>query len=184
MNWRLSLTLLLLLGAIATGWSVWRMSHPADDGLLHARPDYVLRDFEITSLDKQGKESFTLRGPMLQRDPSDKTMQLATPVFLVPDREGRYWNVSADHGTVPADGDQLQLAGSVLATSPANAPPATRIQTERLVLFPRENRATSPAAVTVTQPGFTMNGIGMRADFNRQQVSLLSQVSARYDPDH
>ena len=52
------------------------------------------------------------------------------------------------------------------------------------MLFPRENRATSPAAVTVTQPGFTMNGIGMRADFNRQQVSLLSQVSARYDPDH
>ena len=55
MNWRLSLTLLLLLGAIATGWSVWRMSHPADDGVLRTRPDYVLRDYEITALDKQGK---------------------------------------------------------------------------------------------------------------------------------
>lgn len=184
MNWRATLTVVMLAGAIASGWSVWKLSRPADDGVLKTRSDYVLREFEITSLDKQGKESFTLRGPMLQRDPADKTMELATPVFLVPDREGRYWNVRADHGTVPADGGQLQLAGSVLATSPANVPPATRIQTERLVLFPRENRATSPAAVTVTQPGFTMNGIGMRADFNRQQVSLLSQVSARYDPDH
>ena len=71
MNWRLPLTLALLLGAIATGWSVWRMSHPADDGVLRTRPDYVLRDYEITALDKQGKESFTLRGPMLQRDHGD-----------------------------------------------------------------------------------------------------------------
>ena len=55
MNWRLPLTLALLLGAIATGWSVWRMSHPADDGVLRTRPDYVLRDYEITALDKQGK---------------------------------------------------------------------------------------------------------------------------------
>ena len=101
MNWRLSLTLLLLLGAIATGWSVWRMSHPADDGVLRTRPDYVLRDYEIIALDKQGKESFTLRGPRLQRDPADRTMTLATPQFLVPDRLGRYWNVRGAAGLVP-----------------------------------------------------------------------------------
>ena len=70
MNWRLALTLVLLLGAIASGWSVWRMAHPAGEEVLATRPDYVLRDFEITALDRQGKESFTLRGPVLQRDPA------------------------------------------------------------------------------------------------------------------
>lgn len=182
MSGRTALTLALLLGAIASGWSVWRQSQSVDEGVLKTRPDYVLRDFEITSLDKQGKESFTLRGPMLQRDPADKTMELDTPLFLVPDRQNRYWQVSARHGVVPADGSQLQLRGQVLATSPADAPPATRIETEQLNLFPDENRATSSAAVAITRPGLTMNGHGMQADFDRQQISLLSQVRTRYVP--
>ena len=181
-SWRTGLTIALLLAAIASGWSVWKLSRPADDGVLKTRSDYVLRDFEITSLDKQGKESFTLRGPVLQRDPADKTMELDTPLFLVPDRQNRYWQVSARHGVVPADGSQLQLRGQVLATSPADAPPATRIETEQLNLFPGENRATSSAAVAITRPGLTMNGHGMQADFDRQQISLLSQVRTRYVP--
>ena len=144
MNWRGVLTVALLLGAIASGWSVWRLSRPADDGVLATRPDYVLRDYELTSLDKQGKESFTLRGPVLQRDPSDKTMELVTPLFQVPDRESRYWNVRAQRGTVPADGGQLLLQGEVVATSPAEAPPATRIEAAQLTLFPRAHRASAP----------------------------------------
>ena len=179
---RTGLTIALLLVAIASGWSVWRQSRPADDGVLKTRPDYVLRDYEITSLDKQGKESFTLRGPVLQRDPADKTMELVTPLFLVPDRQNRYWQVTAKRGTVPADGSQLQLLGDVVAISPADAPPPTRIETEQLNLFPGENRATSAAAVAITRPGLTMNGHGMQADFDRQQISLLSQVRTRYVP--
>jgi len=184
MSWRTGLTLLMLLGAIASGWSVWRQSRPAQEEVLATRPDYVLRDYEITVLDRQGGESFTLRGPDLQRDPADKTMQLATPLFLVPDRQGRYWEVRAKQGAVPADGDELVLRGDVRATSPADAPPATRIETSELTLFPGDNRATSKAAVTVTRPGLTMRGRGMQADFDRQQVSLLSQVRSRYVPQH
>ncbi len=184
MNWRLPLTLVLLLGAIATGWQVWRMSRPADDDVLHTRPDYVLRDYEITALDKQGKESFTLRGPVLQRDPADRTMTLATPQFLVPDRSGRYWDVRAQQGFVPADGNLLELHGQVRADSPAEAPPATRIETDRLTLDMRENLARTTDEVTVTRPGLTMRGIGLEADFDRQQVSLLSQVRTHYVPQH
>lgn len=184
MNWRLPLTLVLLLGAIASGWQVWRMSHPGGDDVLRTRPDYVLRDYEITSLDKQGRESFTLHGPMLQRDPADKTMTLATPRFQVPDRSGRYWNVRAQQGFVPADGNLLELRGEVLADSPPDAPPATRIETDRLTLDMRKNLARTTEKVTITRPGLTMRGLGLEADFDRQQVSLLSQVHTRYVPSH
>ena len=182
MSWRTAMTVLLLLAAIASGWSVWKRSRPAGPDVLGARPDYVLHDFEMTSLGKDGTETFTLRGPLLQRDPGDKTMAMATPLFLVPDRAGQYWNVRADNGFVPADGERLDLRGNVLATSPAEAPPPTRIATEQLSLFPRQNRATSNAAVVVTRPGHTMRGVGMQADFERQRVSLLSQVRHHYVP--
>ena len=52
------------------------MRHGFQD-VLNARPDYVLRDYEITSLDKRGKESFTI-------NPLDRIAQLVVvPVLQV-----------------------------------------------------------------------------------------------------
>jgi len=181
-SWRGTLTLVLLLAALACGWSIWSYSGGSATPSLTARSDYVLHDFELVSLDIEGKESFTLRGPRLQRDPGAKSMSLATPLFLVPDRTGAHWEVRAHYGQVPEDGKELHLRGTVVATSPASVPPSTRIQTEQLNLFPRTNRATSAVAVTITRPGLTMRGRGLNADFDGQQVSLLSDVHSRYVP--
>ncbi len=182
MSWRGWLTIVLLLAVIASGWSVWTHSTESQDDSAARRPDYVLRDYEIISLDSEGKESFTLRGPELQRDPGAKSMSLQTPLFLVPDRSGAYWEVRAKHGLVPEDGKELRLRGDVVAISPAQVKPPTRIETTELNLFPRDNRASSSVAVTITRPGLTMRGRGMEANFNRQQVTLLSDVHSRYVP--
>lgn len=184
MSWRGILTLLLLAAALASGWSVWRNSRPIDDGVLRSRPDYLLRNYEITSLDKRGKEQFTLRGPILQRDPADQTLHLSTPQFLVPDPEGQHWEVRADEGLVPPGGDRLEVRGRVSAQSPAEKPPVTRIESDQLTLDLERHRATSTGKVTITRPGLTMEGVGLLADFERRQISLLSQVRNRYAPKH
>jgi lipopolysaccharide export system protein LptC len=181
-SWRSTLTLLMLATALVSGWSVWRHAGSQDTALGATRSDFVLHDFELVSLDREGSESFTLRGPRLQRDPGAKSMTLATPLFLVPDREGAYWEVKAASGHVPDDGQELRLRGQVVATSPADAAAPMRIETEELNLFPNENRATSAVAVSLTRPGLTMRGRGLRADFDRDQASLLSDVRARYAP--
>lgn len=181
-SWRGMLTVILLLAALACGWSVWNYSGGSGAVASATRCDYVLKDFEIVALDIEGKEAFTLRGPRLQRDPGAKSMSLATPLFLVPDRNGAHWEVRSQHGQVPEDGKELMLRGKVVATSPASVVPATRIVTEQLNLFPRTNRATSAVDVTVTRPGLTMRGRGLDADFDREQVSLLEDVHSRYVP--
>ncbi|MEO6155533.1 MAG: LPS export ABC transporter periplasmic protein LptC [Thermomonas sp.] len=179
-SWRGVLTIVLLLAVIASGWSVWTHSDSGPATVVAKRADYVLRDYEIVSLDSDGTEAFTLRGPELQRDLGAKSMTLLTPLFLVPDRKGAYWEVRAKHGFVPEDGNEVRLRGDVVATSPAQAPPPTRIETSELNLFPRVNRATSAVVVTVTRPGLTMRGRGLEADFARQQLALLSDVHSRY----
>ncbi len=182
MNWRIGITLALLLAVIASGWSVWTHSNVSPDQTVAKRPDYILRNYEIVSLDSDGKEAFTLRGPELQRDLGAKSMTLLTPLFLVPDRNNAYWEIRAKRGYVPEDGNELRLRGDVVATSPVQAPPPMRIETSELNLFPRANRATSTVAVTVTRPGLTMRGRGLEAEFNRQQITLLSDVHSRYVP--
>lgn len=180
MNWRIALTLVMLAAALASGWSVWNLSHSSEDAVLVARSDYVLRNYEITALDKLGRETFTLRGPELHRDPGNQTMSMATPQFMIPDRDGHYWDVRAQRGQVTGDGKQLNLIEQVQVDSPPAVPPPTRIETQQLTFLLDSNQAKTAAQVTITRPGLTMRGQGLQADFDRHQIALLSQVHARY----
>ena len=183
-NWRAVLTVVLLLGALVSGWSVWRQN--ADRGVTRVtggRSDYVLHQFELVALDgTTGKEAFTLRAPILQRNPGDRTMSLTTPLFLVPDSEGHYWQVSSRTGRVNADGNEERLRGAVRATSPPEAAQPISMNTEQLNIFPETSRTTSRAVVTITQPGSILRGRGLEANLANKRYELKAEVRSRYVP--
>src|SRR3546814_6140023 len=93
-------------------------SEPPATATASARPDYVLHDFELVALDKQGKEAVTMRAPELTRSPDDRTLSIATPLFLIPDAEGERWELRSKTGWVAADNSEVRLRGEVEATSP------------------------------------------------------------------
>lgn len=183
MSWRGILTLVLLVGAIVSGWSLWSQRVERDttqtDG---GRSDYVLHDFELIALDDQGKEAFTLRAPKLARSPGDRTLTLSTPLFLLPDQQGRHWQVRSSTGWVSAEGDEIRLRGNVRSTSPAQDPTPVAMNTEQLNVFPESNRMASPVLVTITQPGSILRGRGLEADLDTKRYRLLSEVHSRYAP--
>ncbi len=183
MNWRSAVMLLLLAGAVFTGWSVWT-HHERKLGIaiVSGRSDYVLRNFELISLDKTGKESFTLRAPLLLQTPDAKTMELSTPLFLMPDLNGHYWQVRSQTGWVSENRDEIRLHGHVKAISPPEDSRAIAMNTEQLNVFPNTRLAKSADIVTVTEPGLTMRGRGMDADLAAKRFTLLSQATARYVP--
>ena len=185
MSWRSALTLVLLLAAAISGWSVWTHRpnrHAATT--TDARSDYLLHDFELVVLDKQGKEAFTLRAPQLERHPGDKTMSLATPLFTIPPAAGSHsgaWEVRSKTGWVSAEGNELRLRGDVVATN-ADPTGAVKLATQELNVFPDTKRATSAADVTITQPGSILRGRGMNALLDSKRIQLKSNVKGRYVP--
>jgi lipopolysaccharide export system protein LptC len=183
MSWRGILTLMLLIGALLSGWALWQQRQPkpltqADSG----RPDYVLHDFELTALDSEGKESFTVRAPNLVRRAGDESMTLDTPLFLMPNGENKHWEIRATKGWVSADQNELRLTGAVKANSPPEDLRPTTMNTEQLSVFPRQNRATSEQLVTLIRPGLIMTGVGMRANLKTRQIQLRSRVEAKLSP--
>lgn len=182
MSWRTALTLVLLVAAAISGWSLWLQREKAPEAVAGSvRPTYLLTDFELVALDGQGRESFTLRAPQLAQDPGDKTLSLQKPAFLLPDRNGQRWQVRSDSGWVAADNSQVRLRGNVLATSPPTDTPTT-MKTEQLNVYPDKHLADSAVLVAVTQPGITMRGTGMRADLAAKRFRLLSNVTMIDDP--
>jgi lipopolysaccharide export system protein LptC len=183
MSWRAVLTLVLLAGALLTGWSILHhRAREAAHGSADGRSDYVLRDFELISLDDTGKESFTLRAPLLQETPGAKTMDLTTPLFLLPDTHGNYWQVHAKTGWVSGQRDEIRLLGDVRTTSPPEDVRKVVMNTEQLNIYPKTHHATSASVVTVAEPGLTMRGRGMEADLAAKRFTLLSEATARYVP--
>lgn len=184
MSWRGVVTLLLLLGAAISGWALWSQrgdAGPTPQG--SGQPDYVLNNFELIALDAQGRESFTLRAPRLARDPDAKTLDIATPLFLIPASEGSQggpWEVRSQTGWVSAEADELRLRGSVVADSTGADGRPMKMATEELNVFPETHRATSAVVVTLTQPGITMTGRELEARLDTKRV-LLQDTKTRYE---
>ncbi|WP_024889737.1 LPS export ABC transporter periplasmic protein LptC [Luteimonas huabeiensis] len=183
MNWRLVLTLVLLAAAIATGWSAWlqRGTAPAA-AAAPGRSDYVLRDFEMVALNAEGQESFTLRAPLLEQHPSDRTISIRTPLFLVPEREGGHWQARARSGWVSAGHDELRLEGDVRMTSPEEGGRDVLLTTESMTILPDPNLARSEDLVTVQQPGSRITGRGLEVDLSSKRYQFFSEVKQRYEP--
>ncbi|MFC3551028.1 LPS export ABC transporter periplasmic protein LptC [Lysobacter cavernae] len=185
MSWRGIVTVLLLIGAALSGWALWSQRvKDAPSGPIAKRPDYVLSDFEIVALDEQGQESFTLRAPRLERDPDVKTMDITTPLFVIPTAAGSQaspWEVRAQTGWVSAKGEELRLRGQVRADSTNADGKPVKVASEQLNVFPDAKRATSAVAVTVTEPGFILNGRGLEADLAAKRVQIKSDVKVRYE---
>lgn len=184
MNWRAAVIVALLVAAVASGWSAWRQRAGVPEAAAASdRSDYVLEDFELVSLDDRGQESFTLRAPWLQRHPADGTLSLREPVFLLPEEGGDlYWDLRAATGWISEDSEEMRLQGDVVAVSDPDGGRAMRMETTSLQVFPGDRRASTNAAVTITQPGTTMQGTGMEADLARKRFQLNSKVQTRHVP--
>lgn len=185
MSWRSVVTVLLLLGALLSGWSVWKQQRqergPTGPA---ARSDYVLENFELIVLDKQGRESFTVRAPRLARDPVEKTLDIPTPLFLIPPGEagGDTWEVRAGSGWVSANAEELRLRDDVLASRVGGTGAPTTVRTERLNVYPETRRASSPDRVVITRPGSILSGRGLQLDMANKKYSFASEVRHRYAP--
>ena len=184
MNWRLGIGLILLVAAVVSGWSAWKQRDVAEpEAVTSDRPDYLMRDFEMISLDDEGKESITLRAPEMQRSPRDQTFTIATPLFLLPDNEGQHWEMRSKTAWVSAKGDEMRLSGDVKGTSPKGTVLPTTFDTQRLNVFPRRNLASTDAPVTITRPGSILSGVGFETNTKTKQYTFKSQVKTRYEPN-
>lgn len=183
MSWRAILGLVLLLAAIVSGWSAWKNRDiPPPSRVLADRSDYVMRDFEMIALNGEGKEAVAVRAPLMTRDPRDETYTITTPLFLLPEEEGRSWELRSKTGWLSAKGEELRLRGDVHGTSPAGSARKADFRTASLNVFPNRDLAQTDDVVTVTQPGSRLTGRGFETNLKTKAYEFKSQVKSIYEP--
>jgi lipopolysaccharide export system protein LptC len=180
----LMLSALLAAAGALTGVAVWNLQpapKPPPPEPVHS--DYILENFELTSLNDQGKESFSLTAPHLERDPGGKSLTIAKPRFAFPDKQSGRWEGSSDTAWVAEKGVEIRLNGDVHFTGPPTpSGDRTRFASKSLRVFPKQDLALSDDSVTVTRSDSILQGTGLRADMKAHRISLLSNVKGRYAP--
>lgn len=183
MSWRAVLGLVLLLAAIVSGWSAWKNRDiPPPNRVLADRSDYVMRDFEMIALNGEGKEAVAVRAPLMTRDPRDETYTITTPLFLLPEEQGRSWELRSKTGWLSAKGEELRLRGDVHGTSPAGSARQADFRTASLNVFPDRDLAQTSDVVTITQPGSIITGRGFETNLKTKAFTFKSQVKSVYAP--
>ena len=125
----------------------------------------------------------------MSRQPGDESMDLETPTFLFPvqgegEGEPELWTMHSDRAWISPEGDEVRLVGDVRADGPGADGMAASMRTERLDVFPRDERAESDERVTVSNGGSIIHsGRGLRMDLANRHYQFLSDVEFRYVPD-
>ncbi|SEL76088.1 lipopolysaccharide export system protein LptC [Pseudoxanthomonas sp. GM95] len=183
MNWRSGLVLALLVATLLFGWSAWNnRKKPSANAANAAQSDYIMHDFEMVALDKEGKESVTLRAPEMHRTAADQTYTVTTPLFLVPDKSGAHMEVRSKTAWVAAKGEKAELRDDVVGNSPPGVGVPSTFKTSRLDIFPDQNLASTDQQVVLTRPGMSQQGTGFEINSQTQQYKFKSKVSSRYVP--
>ena len=183
MNYRkATLGLSLLVGVL--GIVVWNMrpektQKQADS----SRSDYRLVDFTMMAFNEDGQESFSLSSPLLERDPLGKSLAISKPAFAFPNDTGEVWRATSESAWVSDKAREIELRQQVRIIGPVSPQGLqTVFSTEKLTVYPKQNRIHGDDWVTISHGTSILKGLGLEADLKQHRVQLLTKVQAHYAP--
>ena len=89
---------------------------------------------------------------------------------------------AASSGWVSADQSEIRLQGEVKANGPADDVRPVTMNTDHLSVYPRQNRASTDAVVTIVQPGSILRGRGFAVSTLTKRYVLRSEVQSTHAP--
>lgn len=186
-NWRWGLPVLVL--AALAAFSVWlqQMAEQAAPVLASGErhdPDFYLKDFTLTTMDKSGAPRNRLASPYMVHYADDDVSEVTTPRMQVFKKDAPPWHIDAGSGVIFSEGKTVLLRGGVVISqnNPQNGQ-RTTLRTPDLTVTPDSESAETASPVNFSDSaGNVVDAVGMRANFKDERLELLSQVRGQYVP--
>eukprot|EP01034_Spumella_vulgaris_P044904 gene44904-55887_t len=204
-RWRLSITLaILVFVAFGTFWLLQLLNRGAEDMLADKRlnePDYIIEQFSVVRMTKEGKPSYIVSGDKLVHRPIDDASEIDKPMVRNLSSTHPPMNMTAERARVDENNTRVQLKGNVkidrawtrttrvqlkgnvkIDRAAQGKSPAMQMTTQALTVYPDEDRMETDQPVQIVQGGATATGAGMKANNATRQVSLNGRGRIVYPP--
>ncbi len=176
---------LMLALALFTIWLERLVQLPGSskDSRLRHDPDFVVFNFTLVRMNKDGKPDSSLTAKKMVHYPDDETTDLEQPVFNQTSDQQPPIRIVGDRGTVSKDGEQVRLFDNVVAVrAAADGRTELRLTTSYLEVYPNDHTARTEAPVQLTEGAARLDGVGMDVDGKTREFRLHSRVRGEYLP--
>ncbi|KQW87958.1 LPS export ABC transporter periplasmic protein LptC [Massilia sp. Root418] len=186
-RWRLTLTLVFgVLFACGTFWLVQLLNRGEEDMLADKRlnePDYIIDQFSVVRMTKDGKPSYIVAGDKLVHRPIDDASEIDKPMMRNLSSTQPPMNITAEHARVDESNTRVQLKGNVKIDRAAQGKSAAmQMTTQALTVYPDEDRMETDQPVQIVQGGATATGTGMKANNATRMVHLQGRGAIVFPP--
>ena len=143
---------------------------------------YFLKKAELIGMGQEGKVLYRVTADEASQSLDDESIGM-TDVHLMYDPASEIpWDIVADSGRIPPGGNIIRLQGQVSAVSRNRGGSVTTIRTYYLEVDPISQTAITEQQVIVEFDEQKVDATGLRADLERNQFKLLSNVSGKFFP--
>lgn len=181
-SWMLSGFLLLLATLLAAllfwlNQSAQAPSPVQADGSRGAAPDYMIENFSMVRMDRDGGARHLLSAKRMLHYPDDDTTDLEQPRFINTEPGKPVMRVDADQAKMTANGEDIYLTGNVkVLRGGGKGQRETVMTTSFLHLLPDDGIAKTDRPVVITEANAVIKAVGMEVSNRTQVTQLLSQV--------
>jgi lipopolysaccharide export system protein LptC len=146
-------------------------------------PDYVVTNFTSTTFDGEGRTLNTLSAARMVHYPDDDTTELYRPRMLQSRPNEPRMTVSAERGSVSANGEEIFLYDNVVLVREADGEhPEARLTTSFLHVLRDRSLVRTDREVLIVEDSRSLSGRGMEYDSESRVFTLLADVRGRFEP--
>ncbi|MGI2215614.1 LPS export ABC transporter periplasmic protein LptC [Shewanella baltica] len=182
---RVTLAIIAFFGtALVLYWQVQNKHSGDTDNRVKDQntPDFIIEDLRSVEFNEQGLVNSRVTAKHMEHYDSTNQTYFTQPVYLVyPDQGKAQWQLSADQGKLNKETGKVVLENNVIIDAISPEEPIQTLSTSYLELDLNTMIMTSDRTIYVTGKDFNIQGQGLYADLNVQEVQLTSQVVGTYE---
>ena len=143
--------------------------------------DYNLVNFELTTMNAEGRPRYHLQARSLRHYADDDTAEVNRPQLTLFRQGATSWRVSAELAHVAAGAETVLLHDQVKVERLSdNQEDKLEILTPAMQVVPAKQYAETDQPVTIVTALGVTRGVGMQADLKQEHLELLAQVRGEY----
>ena len=142
---------------------------------------YYLRAARMLGTDEQGRIAYRILADNLEELPQQQRLKLDGVRIEYLPADADTWLISANAGTAPKDGSELELNGNVrLRSEPRDGGKAVVIAAETLRFFPNTSSAESDTPVSISVGDWHVEAGRLRTLLKGDVLELESKVHGKF----
>jgi lipopolysaccharide export system protein LptC len=173
----------LALGALLTGWLLHSQdNYTATTGHSPHGPDIFINGMQLEVMDETGILQYRLQADSMNHYPGDDRIALTRPVMEIFSGKQPVWHIESQHSELDDKGELVWLLGEVRITRHETGESREIvIHTKDLAVRPDSRTADTEHRAVITSGHYTIEGVGMHADFTTDRLEIDSRVRGRID---